>query len=158
MNHFAVLLGFLAAPVDQQIQALPLLPADSGEAGFFASLERNPLVVIVEAYRQYFYWRDDEPWSYFVHRLGLSADLNSLPPSNEELSFLMHLLQPAEHSLWCRKALERKPEWRLVRRVAMAVQNDLGWHSEVSERDVSPLVAHYSPMLQRHYREYGRPW
>ena len=158
MNQLAALLSFLAAPAEQQTDVLPSLPNDSGGRGYYADFRHNPLLILVEAYNRFFHHRDDEPWDQFEQRLGIPSGLARWPGSLDELDYVLRTIKPGDHTLWAKKALERKLEWRLVRRLARAALDDLGWEGHVDRDALVAIQEQYSPAIQTEWREEGRRW
>lgn len=158
MNHLSIILAFFSAPAEAQITALPFVPSDVGRPDFQPALESSSLLVLAQAFKEYFFQKDNESEAAFAERMGLSRTEFPWPQSIHELFYLLGTMSPANGALWCQKGLQRRVEWRLVRRVSKAVLADFGWAQPCDGSDISELVAHYLPKLRSNYREYGQPW
>ena len=158
MNQLAALLSFLAAPAEQQIAALPSLPNDPGARQYDADFRHNPLLILVEAYNRCLHHRDDESSEQFDQRLGMSRSAAPWPVSMAELDYVLNTVKPEDRTLWVKKGLERKVEWRLVRRLARAALDDFGWAAHVDSAALAAIQEKYSSTIQNEWREEGRQW
>jgi hypothetical protein len=158
MNHLATILGIFAAPPERQALLLPDLPENHGATDFFTNFERNPLLVAVLAFIDYFSQGDNESREEYLERMGLPLEFEPVFGTLGELDYVLRSLRPTSCELWSRKALERKLEWRLVRRLAGIVLAENGWPGAITVSDAAPLLHAYSERLRNDWREYGRPW
>lgn len=157
MNQLAVVLGFLAARPERQVELLPSLPLDPGAPDFHTRFIDNPLLGIAESYHRFLRFEHDEPWDVFLERLGVPAS-TLWPPSAEELDHALYTIKPSDHALWTRKALMRRVEWRLVRRMAAITLGEFGWSPLVERGDLEEVLTRYTPILKTCWREEGQPW
>jgi hypothetical protein len=148
VNQMAVMLGFLAAPAHLQSSLLPTLASDRGDSNFDTDPLGNPLLLMVAAYLEFFHHRDDEPWKQYLERLGLPEGLVQWPSSLEELNYLLGTLDRTDAVLWSRKSLERKPVWRVARRLAGVVLAELEWSAPLDGGEVQALVDRYTLPLR----------
>jgi hypothetical protein len=158
MNQLAAVLSFLAASPQEQTAALPSLPNESGARAYYADFRHNPLLILIEAYNRFFHHRDDEPWDVYEQRLGIPSSPATWPGSLDELDYVLGTIEPADHTLWAKKALERKLEWRLVRRLARVVLDDIGWERRVDPDALAVIQEQYSSAVHDEWREEGRSW
>ena len=157
MNQLAVVVGFFAAPPARQIELLPSLPFDQGAPEFYAAFTDNPLLGLAEAYQRFFRYGHDEPWDGFLERLGVPSSA-TWPPAMDELDYALDRIRPADQSLWTQRALTRRVEWRLVRRLAAIALEEFGWSPHVDPGNVAAVLSRYLPMLKTWWREEGQPW
>lgn len=131
MNLFQVLLAFWASPASVQAEALPSIPKDCGDPTFFDQFELNPLPLLMCHFEEIAQHHDFEPWEEFIDRTGLAKEFS---PSGSALIELVYLLDLVKRGLfdakYSRIGLEREIEWRLVRRLAGIVLDELGWTRE----------------------------
>lgn len=158
MNHLSTILSIFAAPPDRQSLLLCPLPKNPGASDFHTNFERNALLVAVLAYLEYFNRRDNESRDDYLDRMGLPSDFTPIRTTIEELEYVLGTFRPATSALWTLTGLERKPEWRLVRRIAAIILAEHGWSDEPDAGQAKSLLQTYSERLRSDWREYGRPW
>ena len=157
MNQVAMVVGFFAAHPTRQIELLPSLPFDPGAPDFYAVFIDNPLLGLAEAYHRFLRYGHDEPWDEFIERLGVPSTA-VWPSSTDELAYALHTIRPTDQTLWTQKALARRVEWRLVRRLAAIALDDFGWSPRLDPGSVAAVLTQYQPMLKTWWREEGQPW
>lgn len=124
MSALGTLLSFFALPADAQVEILPDVPAEFGVPGYF--VVQNPLSLAAGALLSAVAPPHADSASSYLERTGLSLDAE-LPPSLNELSALVALIATHRDADWLfnQKALRRRAEWALVRRVASVAVRDL---------------------------------
>ena len=143
MSRLRTLLAFFAAAPEQQIAALADLPRNRGAPDFFVSLQRNPLLTLVRGLGEEAAHHDWEPWEDFLERTQLPEE-GAGGALSELLCYAWLLLQsPEAESYWTQKALERKTEWKLFRRLAGQALVDFCWAGELFAQQLSDLVVYY---------------
>lgn len=131
MTPFQVLLAFWASPASVQAEALPSIPKDCGDPTFFSRFELNPLPLLMGHFEEIAQHHDYEPWEEFLDRTGLAKDFSPSDSALIELVYLLSLVKTKFfESSYSRKGLEREIEWRLVRRLAGIILDELGWTRE----------------------------
>jgi len=121
MTALHLILSFLAASAEEQIAALPHLPADPGDRNFYIEYSFNSLVFLHRGFQEEAGFNDLETAEEFVQRTGLSLPFDFEAGAYGELSCLMWLVPAAlaENTFWTKRGLQRKTEWRLIRRLAL---------------------------------------
>lgn len=158
MNRLAAMLAVLAAPPARQLALLAGLPVDRGATDYESNFERNPLLILVLGFLENYNDRDYETLDEFLARLGLPAQYRPVDTSIDKLVYVLFTLKPANSGLWNRKALERKTEWRLVRRLAAVVLAENGWQAGAALGDAETVLRDLGAALRTTWRDEGRTW
>ena len=138
------MLAFFASDPEKQISLLPKLPQNKGVREFYLTYNQNLLLLFTDCFLEESWHHDYELWETFITRTGLASDFRFDKGALIELRCLMAMLKgqitKGDDSLWTQQGLQRKTEWKLVRRLAQIVIDELGWNNSIPVEQVNELV------------------
>ena len=145
MSKIRPTVSFFASPPELQIQAIPTLPYDRGAKDFYQNLRFNPLLVLTRGFLDDASHHDYEPWEEFIARTALPGDFSFKDSALEELRCALYgLASRLDESCWTRRGLAEKTEWKIIRRLSLAVLEELGWPGAFESADIQSRIDEYT--------------